>query len=68
MRVKTWAIQTRQGFYVNEPYCGGGFKTLTFKTRKHAQAWLDEQTSLSHFWRAKGVRIVKVVITIEETL
>ena len=68
MRVKTWAIQTRQGFYVNEPYCGGGFKVMTFRARKNAQAWLDEQTSLSHFWRAKGVRIVKVVITIEETI
>ena len=68
MRVKTWAIQTRQGSFINEPYCSGGFKVMTFRARKNAQAWLDEQNSLSYFWRSKGVKIVRVIINVEVTI
>ena len=68
MRIKTWAIQSKHKHFLHDPFCGTGFKIMTFRTKRHADMWLDEQCSLQHFWRQRGAKVVRIVISVQEAL
>lgn len=64
-RTKAWAIKTRLGKYVNFPVTNLAFfeayRIVTFRTRRQAQEWLDNDK----FWCGKA-EVVQVVITTKE--
>jgi hypothetical protein len=63
LRVNLWAIQTRNDTFVRHTYSDDDLKVLLFKTRKRAQAWLDD----NEFWRIRSAKVVKVTVKIETT-
>lgn len=64
-RVEAWAIQTKQGKFVNFPHCNlphfEAYRIITFKTRKQAREWLANDK----FWYDKAI-VVPVTITTKE--
>jgi hypothetical protein len=59
-----WAIKLKRGKFVCIPFdmkYWEAERTMTFRTRKFAQAWLDNDP----FWKGKG-DVVKVTITVRE--
>ena len=58
-----WAIKTKRNYFVN--YAPTQFweadRTMLFRTRRQAQAWLKE----NQFWALKA-DVVKVTITVKE--
>jgi hypothetical protein len=63
LRVNLWAIETRNHTFVRHTYSDDDLKVLLFKTRKRAQAWLDD----NEFWRIRSAKVVKVTVKIETT-
>jgi hypothetical protein len=59
-----WAIQTKNNTYVRHEYTDEDMKVLLFKTRKRAQAWLDD----NHFWQVRAAKVVKVTVRIASGL
>jgi hypothetical protein len=57
-----WAIQTKRGGFVTYGYYEPTFNTALFKTRKHAEMWLEDNP----YWQKLNVRIVKVTVTVKE--
>jgi hypothetical protein len=55
-----WAIQTRNNTFVRHEYTDDDLKVLLFKTRKKAQAWLED----NHFWQERAAKVVKVAVRI----
>ncbi len=62
-RIQCWAIKSKRGGFVNSQPINywEADRTMLFRTRKQAQAWLAS----NHFWALKG-DVVKVVMTIRE--
>jgi hypothetical protein len=64
MKPKTlWVIKTRHGL-VRDPHYHSPLGTLFFKTRKHAQLWLADNT----YWLNLKAQPVKVNVRVTETL
>lgn len=64
MKPKTlWAIKTQHGL-VREPHYTSALGTLFFKTRKHAQLWLADNT----YWLNLKAQPVKVSVRVTEML
>ena len=61
LRLNMWAIQTRSDTFAHHAYSDDDLKVLLFKTRKRAQAWLDD----NEFWRIRSAKVVKVTVKIE---
>jgi hypothetical protein len=62
-RREAWAIKTKREYFVNYPpreYWEAD-RTMLFRTRRQAQAWLKE----NQFWALKG-EVVKVIVTVKE--
>jgi hypothetical protein len=68
LRTKLWAIQQKNGSFCHDPYPESGLTVLLFKTKKRAEVWLEEPDTLRHFWRQRGVKVVPVVVKIEDAL
>ena len=61
-KTKAWALKDKHGRYVKElgdPY--QPFRTLVFRTQRHAIAWLQDNP----YWKNKA-SAVHVVITVKE--
>ena len=60
-----WAIKTKRGNYVNFPVVNlplfEAFRIITFKTRKQALQWLEND----RYWHDKA-SVVPIVITTKE--
>jgi hypothetical protein len=63
LRLNMWAIQTKSHTYVRRQYSDEDLRVLLFKTKKRAQAWLDD----NEFWRIRSAKVVKVTVKIETT-
>jgi len=63
LRLNMWAIQTKSHTYVRREYSDEDLTVLLFKTKKRAQAWLDD----NEFWRIRSAKVVKVTVKIETT-
>lgn len=57
-----WAIQTKRGGFVTYGYYEPTFNTALFKTKRHAEMWLEDK----HYWLNLNVRIVRVTVTVKE--
>ena len=57
-----WAIQTKRGGFVTYGYYEPTFNTALFKTKRHAEMWLED----NHYWRNLNVHIVRVTVTVKE--
>ena len=57
-----WAIQTKQGNYVTWGYYEYAFNTALFKTKKHADIWLED----NGYWKRLGAKVVRVTVTVKE--
>lgn len=68
LRKKLWAIQQKNGAFLHDQYSESGLTVLLFKTRKRAEVWLDEPCTLQHFWRQRGVKVVRVTVKLEASL
>lgn len=62
-RIQCWGIKNKQGKFVLAPIRDywEADRTLLFRTRKQAQAWLLS----NQFWNPKG-EVVKLTITVKE--
>jgi hypothetical protein len=64
-KVQAWAIQTKQGKFVNFPHCNlpyfEAYRIITFRTRKQAKEWLEKD----RFWNNKAT-VVPIVISTKE--
>ena len=63
-RIECWAIKVKGGKFINREWINNFWeadKVLTFRTRKDAKKWLEENP----FWRGKG-EVVKVTVTVKE--
>lgn len=63
-RTECWAIKTRQGNFVHLPvtnFVFEGYRIMTFRTRKAAQQWLDND----RYWKDKST-VVPITITTKE--
>ena len=64
-RTTGWAIQTNRGRFVNFPHHNlphfEAYRIITFKTRRQAQEWLDND----RYWKDKAV-VVPIVISTRE--
>lgn len=64
MKPKTlWAIKSQHGL-VRDPHYNSALNTLLFKTKKHAQLWLADNT----YWLNLKARVIKVKVRLEEAL
>jgi len=64
MKPKTlWAVKTQHGL-VRDPHFKTPLGTLLFKTKKHAQLWLADNT----YWLNLKAKVVKVKVRLEEAL
>lgn len=63
MKLICWAIQDKRGRFVQHDAVVHfeAMRTVTFRTRKEALIWLNQD----HFWKGKA-EPVKVKITIQE--
>jgi len=61
LRIKLWAIQTRNNTFVRHEYTDDDLKVLLFKTKKRADAWLEDNA----FWRIRSAKVVRVAVKIE---
>ena len=61
LRIKLWAIQTRNNTFVRHEYTDDDLKELLFKTKKRADAWLEDNA----FWRIRSAKVVRVAVKIE---
>lgn len=68
LRKKLWAIQQRNGSFLHNPYPESGLTVLLFKSKRRAEVWLEEPGTLQHFWKQRGVKIVPVIVKIEDAL
>jgi len=61
LRIKLWAIQTRNHTFVRHEYSDDDLKVLLFKTKRRAEAWLED----NEFWRIRSAKVVRVAVKIE---
>jgi len=61
LRIKLWAIQTRNNTFVRHEYTDDDLKVLLFKTKRRADAWLEDNA----FWRIRSAKVVRVAVKIE---
>lgn len=64
-RTEAWGIKLKRGKFVNFPTQNlpyfEAYRIITFRTRKQAQEWLDNDK----FWQGKA-EVVPIVITTKE--
>jgi hypothetical protein len=68
IKIRCWALQDKRGRFVQRPdllhyQFVVPFKTMTFRTRKDAQTFLDTDA----YWFAKA-KPVRVIIRVEESI
>jgi hypothetical protein len=61
LRTKLWAIQTRNNTFVRHEYTDDDLKVLLFRTKRRAEAWLED----NEFWRIRSAKVVRVAVKIE---
>jgi hypothetical protein len=64
-RTEAWAIKTNRGKFVNFPITNlpsfEAYRIITFRTRKQAQQWLDND----RFWNGKATVVPVIIRTVE---
>lgn len=64
-KTKAWGLKLKQGKFVNFPVHNlpmfEAYRIITFKSRRQAQEWLDND----RFWKGKA-EVVPIVITTKE--
>lgn len=62
MKKACWAVQWKGKLVRTSDRYGDPVQTALFRTRKHAQAWLED----NRYWSRIGAFVVRVKVTIVE--
>lgn len=62
MKKVCWAVRTRHGFVQDNYDPFQPFRTILFRSRKHAHAWLED----NQYWVRLKAEPVKVKVTVAE--
>lgn len=62
-KIRCYALTDKRGRFIQnqDAAISAGFKTLTFKTAREAQKWIDNDS----YWRGQAY-VTKVAVTVEE--